>query len=86
LTARKLRADFKKVTGRTVRTYQTQRRVERAIALLQTTDEKVQTVSNEVGWANRKDLTRAIREATGSTPAQIRRRGRCAASDPSAMQ
>jgi transcriptional regulator GlxA family with amidase domain len=72
LTLRKLRADFQKQTGTSVRGYQTRRRVERAITLLESTDEKVQTVANEVGWANRKDLIRAVRGATGFTPAQIR--------------
>jgi AraC-like DNA-binding protein len=76
LTLRKLRADFQKQTGTSVRSYQTGRRVERAITLLKSTDEKVQTVANDVGWANRKDLIRAVRDATGFTPAQIRRSSR----------
>jgi AraC-like DNA-binding protein len=73
VTERSLRANFSKVAGMTVRAYQTRRRVAKAISLLENTRDKVQSVANEVGWASRKDLIRAVRSATGSTPAQIRR-------------
>lgn len=76
VSVRSLRRKFQKITGTTVWAYQTRRRVERAVVLLQHTDGKVQAIANDLGWANRKELLEAVRKATGLTPSQIRARKR----------
>lgn len=63
---------FSATFGETPHRYLQRRRVERAMALLRTTDLPVQDVCVAVGWASVATFTRRFREIVGTTPARFR--------------
>jgi AraC-like DNA-binding protein len=63
---------FRATFGETPHRYLQRRRVERAMALLRTTDLAVQDVCVAVGWSSLATFTRTFREIVGVTPAQYR--------------
>jgi transcriptional regulator GlxA family with amidase domain len=63
---------FSATFGETPHRYLQRRRVERAMALLRTTDLPVQDVCTAVGWSSLATFTRRFREVTGTTPARFR--------------
>lgn len=63
---------FSATFGETPHRYLQRRRVERAMALLRTTDMAVQDVCVAVGWASLSTFTRRFREVVGVTPARFR--------------
>lgn len=66
---------FSRATGRSMRQYAIQLRVDRAIELLQQTDWKVEAIAREVGWKSKKDLHVALARRVGATPTDVRRCG-----------
>lgn len=46
--------------------------------LARLSDDKVDAIAHEVGWASRKNLNRALLKHTGKTPAMIRASSRSA--------
>lgn len=71
---------FRAAFGETPHRYLQRRRVERAMALLRTTDLPVQDVCVAVGWSSLATFTRSFREIVGETPARYR----AASSEPPA--
>jgi AraC family transcriptional regulator len=65
---------FRQVTGLSPHRYLARYRVQRARALLLSTDQTLDQIADATGHANRSHLTRAFRRVTGLTPSQIRRR------------
>lgn len=63
---------FSATFGETPKRYLQRRRVERAMALLRTTDMPVQDVCVAVGWASLSTFTRRFKEVVGVTPARFR--------------
>lgn len=63
---------FRATFGETPHRYLQRRRIERAMALLRTTDVAVQDVCVAVGWASLATFTRRFREVVGVTPAVYR--------------
>ncbi len=63
---------FAATFGETPHRYLQRRRVERAMALLRTTDLPVQDVCVAVGWTSLATFTRTFREIVGVTPARFR--------------
>lgn len=63
---------FSATFGETPHRYLQRRRVERAMALLRTTDLPVQDVCVAVGWSSLATFTRTFREIVGVTPARFR--------------
>lgn len=63
---------FAATFGETPHRYLQRRRVERAMALLRTTDVPVQDVCVAVGWSSLATFTRTFREIVGVTPARFR--------------
>jgi AraC-like DNA-binding protein len=70
---RRLQQDFRRLTGCTIQDYVTKKRLGVAINLLQNTDEKVEWIASEVGWASRKNLNRALTRHGRKSPAEERR-------------
>ena len=70
--AARLRMHFHRIAGCSAHVYLTRRRVLAAQELLVTTTEKMETIAREVGWKSPKDFYRAIFNATGQTPAELR--------------
>lgn len=66
---------FRAVFGETPGRYLQRRRIERAMALLRTTDRTVGEICVEVGFASVATFTRSFREIVGETPAAFRRSG-----------
>lgn len=64
---------FSATFGEPPNRYLQRRRVERAMALLRTTEMPVQDVCTAVGWSSLATFTRRFREVTGTTPAAFRR-------------
>jgi AraC-like DNA-binding protein len=58
---------FRKQTGQTIHTYLTQVRVLRALALIRA-GEKIESVSQTVGYRSKKNFYRHFKEALGVTP------------------
>lgn len=73
---RRFGAAFGETPGR----YLQRRRIERAMALLRTTDRTVGEICVEVGFASVATFTRSFREIVGETPAAFRRSGAAPAS------
>lgn len=73
VSERVVRRRFGLVFGCSVTEYVTRRRVITAIQRLAASDDKVETISREVGWLSPKELYRAVHSATGYTPAIVRR-------------
>lgn len=63
---------FAATFGETPHRYLQRRRLERAMALLRTTDLPVQDVCTAVGWASLTTFTRTFREVVGVTPGGFR--------------
>jgi AraC-like DNA-binding protein len=66
---------FAATFGETPHRYLQRRRVERAMALLRTTDLSVQEVCVAVGWSSLATFTRTFRRLVGVTPARYRATG-----------
>src|SRR5712691_4859096 len=60
-------------TGATPRAFIEQRRIERARALIEDTDQPLAEIAAATGFATQSHLTTAFRRATGFTPAAYRR-------------
>jgi len=71
-TTGKLRRDFVQARGQTPTDYLQAIRLRHAIATLQSTDLKLETVAHLNGYNSASHLTRHIKAATGSTPGQVR--------------
>lgn len=65
---------FKEVYARTPYQFMTQRRIETAKQLLQSTDDSVVQIGCEVGFSNASAFTRAFRRDVGCTPSEYRAR------------
>ncbi len=65
---------FKQVTGSSFMKYLNHYRVERAQALLTSTDESMATISQEVGFCDQSYFGTVFRKIVGTTPAAYRRR------------
>lgn len=65
---------FAATFGETPHRYLQRRRVERAMALLRSTDMAVQDVCVAVGWTGLATFTRRFREIVGVTPGEFRRK------------
>ena len=63
---------FRATFGETPHRYLQRRRIERAMALLRTTDLAAQDVCVAVGWTSLATFTRRFREIVGVTPAAYR--------------
>lgn len=63
---------FSTTFGETPYRYLQRRRVERAMALLRTTDMAVQDVCVAVGWSSLATFTRSFRQIVGVTPGRYR--------------
>lgn len=63
---------FNATFGETPHRYLQRRRIERAMALLRTTDLAVQDVCSAVGWSSLSSFTRRFRDVVGTTPARYR--------------
>ncbi len=66
---------FRRETGKTVIEYLHQRRIEQAMMLLDSTDEKIIAVAFEVGFRDLSQFNRVFRRIAGVTPSAFRRRG-----------
>ncbi|WGX98553.1 helix-turn-helix domain-containing protein [Nocardioides sp. L-11A] len=63
---------FRVAFGETPHRYLQRRRIERAMALLRTTDEPVQEICVAVGWSSLATFTRTFRTVVGVPPAAYR--------------
>jgi AraC family transcriptional regulator len=64
---------FRTSTGATPRAFIERRRIERARALIDTTDQPLAEIAAAAGFATQSHFTTAFRRATGFTPAAYRR-------------
>lgn len=71
-----LRTWFKAATGLTVHRYVLRRRIERARALLVSTDLGIGEVAHRTGFAHQSHLARWMRREIGQTPFELRRKSR----------
>ena len=67
---------FTEATGSTPHAYVTERRLQRARALLRGTDEPLAAIATECGFAHQSHLGSVMRRQLGLTPAQYRAQGR----------
>jgi AraC-like DNA-binding protein len=65
---------FKATFGETPHRYLQRRRIERAMALLRTTERRVSDVSLDVGFTSSATFTRTFRDIVGESPSAYRRR------------
>ena len=65
---------FSQATGVSFTSYVKDIRIEKAKELLQTTNEKIQTIGELVGYPNLHYFCRIFKKSTGMTPAQYRRK------------
>ena len=63
---------FRRKFGCSIGAYIRRRRLEQASSMLRSTDLPISTVSARTGFADQAHLTRALRQATGYTPAVLR--------------
>lgn len=63
---------FRELNGMSVWDYITNRRIERAQFLLETTDAAILDISGSCGYNNISNFNRAFRQVTGKTPRQFR--------------
>ena len=75
VSVRRLQRDFLLLTGQSIQDYVTRLRLDAAIVLLTTADDKVEWIARSVGWASRKNLNRALALRYGLTPAEVRLQG-----------
>jgi AraC family transcriptional regulator len=73
LPVRKLSNYFKNTTGKTLRRYAAENRLEKAIALLADPQLLVKQVAYQAGFQNPAAFTAAFRKAVGMTPEEFRR-------------
>ncbi len=71
---------FRRHTGRTIVEYIHHRRIERAMVLLNSTDEKVINIAFDSGFGDLAHFNRVFRRITGQTPSQFRKRSTAAES------
>lgn len=76
LPRRPFAAEFKRATGMPVHHYVVRQRVDRAVALLRTTDRPIADIAAELGFTHQAHMTRVLRRLTGATPARHRTRAR----------
>lgn len=67
---------FKQTFGETPGRYLQRRRIERAMALLRTSELTIGAICVEVGFASAATFTRQFKEIVGETPSAFRARGR----------
>lgn len=79
LSVSRLHALFRSELGSTPAAWLQQQRLERVRAWLVGTDRPIAELALAAGYADQNALTRAMRRATGSTPAAVRRAARDAA-------
>lgn len=70
-----LQSQFKRETGRTIRQYLTDVRIEQARRLLLQSGRKVSDICSQVGYKDTDYFVRVFREATGMTPNEYRKSG-----------
>ena len=66
--------EFKKVTSKTLMQYIIERRIERAIFYLQTTNKKILEISLDCGFEDSSNFNRYFKKATGVSPSLYRRK------------
>jgi AraC-like DNA-binding protein len=76
ISASRLHAIFQENLGKSPRVWLTDLRLEHACRLLSTTDLSIAELAYRFGYADQSALTRAMRKATGMTPAAYRRQAR----------
>lgn len=67
-----LSALYKKITGQTLKNYQIELRMEKAIKLLRNTNMQIYEVAAEVGYDNEQYFSRFFKQKLGFTPSQCR--------------
>src|SRR5205085_2290526 len=77
---------FKAEYGVSIKRYQLNARVAIATRLLQLTDMKIEAIALSVGYKSKKNFYQIVRNATGQTPATIRKRHAQAATHPATSQ
>jgi AraC-like DNA-binding protein len=65
--------EFKRATSKTPMRYITQRRVEKAMFELRSTDKKIIDIALDAGFNDYSNFTRCFRQTAGSSPRQYRR-------------
>lgn len=68
----KLKQDFKKYAKRTVLEYQQEQRMQRALHLLQTSDNRISDIAQGIGYSNLSSFTREFRKHYACTPTEVR--------------
>jgi AraC-like DNA-binding protein len=76
LSTSRLHAVFQENLGKSPRAWLTELRLERVCRLLSSTDLPIAELAYRIGYADQSALTRAMRKATGMTPAAYRRQAR----------
>lgn len=76
VSASRLHAIFQETLGKSPRVWLTDLRLERVCRLLSSTDLSIAELAYRFGYADQSALTRAMRKATGMTPAAYRRQAR----------
>ncbi|MFZ5825839.1 MAG: response regulator [Bacillota bacterium] len=72
---------FKRQTGQTVLEYVTERKMEQARQLLATTDEKIASICDALGYNDRRHFVDVFRRHTGAAPSEYRQRYRPGAAE-----
>ncbi len=67
---------FKIVTGKTFKEYVQHEKLNVALKLIEETDYSFEKISEELGYANKKDFYTMFKKSTGMTPGQMRKRYR----------
>ena len=65
---------FKIVTGKTFKEYVQHEKLNVALKLIEETDYSFEKISEELGYANKKDFYTMFKKSTGMTPGQMRKR------------
>ena len=76
LNTSSLKKLFKAVYGLPIATYMRNFRIQRAMELLQDTDETIASVAAQVGYETQGKFTRTFKEITGESPSEYRRHHR----------
>jgi AraC family transcriptional regulator len=72
---------FRRFAGSTMTQLRKTLRLERATEAIVRSNRPIAQIASEHGFADQSHLTRALRNATGLTPASLRRKARAAAAD-----